>query len=52
MVVDVLLFHPPTGAFFVEDGGYEYALLRLAACVALVVAGGGKAALSSVLSRG
>jgi putative oxidoreductase len=52
MVVDILLFHPPTGAFFVEDGGYEYALLRLAACVALVVAGGGKAALSSVLSRG
>jgi putative oxidoreductase len=52
MVVDILLFHPPTGAFFVEDGGYEYALLRLAACVALVVAGGGKAALSSVLSCG
>jgi putative oxidoreductase len=50
MVVDIVLFHPPSGSFFVEDNGYEYALLRLAACVALVVAGGGKAALSSVLA--
>ena len=51
MVVDILLFHPPSAGFFVEDNGYEYALLRLAACVALVVAGGGKAALRSVLRR-
>jgi putative oxidoreductase len=51
MVVDILLLHPPTGTFFVEDGGYEYALLRLAACVSLLLAGGGKAALSSVLLR-
>lgn len=50
MVVDMMLFHPPSG-IFVEDAGFEYALLRLAACVALVVAGGGKAALSSVISR-
>jgi putative oxidoreductase len=49
MVIDILLFHPPSG-FFVDDVGYEYALLRLAACIALVVAGGGKAALSSVLA--
>jgi putative oxidoreductase len=50
MVIDILLFHPPSGGFFVEDNGYEYALLRFAGCVALVVAGGGKAALSSVLA--
>jgi putative oxidoreductase len=51
MVMDVLLFHPPS-SFFVEDNGFEYALLRLAACVTLVVAGPGRAALSSVLRRG
>jgi putative oxidoreductase len=50
MMIDILLFHPPSGGFFVEDNGYEYALLRLSACVALVVAGGGKAALSNVLT--
>jgi len=47
MVADILLFHPPHG-FFVEDTGYEYALLRLSACATLVLAGPGKAALSSV----
>ena len=46
MVADILLFHPPHG-FFVEDTGYEYALLRLSACITLVLAGPGKAALSS-----
>jgi len=46
MVADILLFHPPHG-FFVEDTGYEYALLRLSACVTLVLAGPGKAALSN-----
>lgn len=49
MVVDILLFHPPNG-FFVDDDGYEYALLRLAASVALVLAGPGKAALDSILA--
>ena len=49
MVFDLLLFHPPSG-FFVEDSGYEHALLRLIACVALVVAGPGRAALGSLLA--
>ncbi len=48
MAVDILLFHPPSG-FFVNNIGYEYALLRLAACVTLVLVGPGKAALSSIL---
>ncbi len=52
MVIDIILFHPPVVGFSVEDNGFEYALLRLAACVALVVAGGGQAALSGVLLRG
>ncbi len=25
MVVDILLFHPPSDSFFVDDKGYEYA---------------------------
>jgi hypothetical protein len=49
MVFDLLLFHPPSG-FFVEDSGYEHALLQLIACVALVVAGPGIAALGSLLA--
>jgi len=48
MVADILFFHPPSG-LFVEDTGYEYALLRLSACVTLVLAGPGKAALSGLL---
>jgi len=49
MVADILLFHPPRG-LFVEDTGYEYALLRLSACVTLVLAGSGKAALGGFLA--
>ena len=49
MVFDLLLFHPPSG-FFVEDSGYEHALLRLIAWVALVVASPGIAALGSLLA--
>ena len=49
MVADILLIHPPRG-LFVEDTGYEYALLRLSACVTLVLAGSGKAALGGLLA--
>jgi putative oxidoreductase len=48
MVGDLLLFHPPSG-FFVQDDGFEYAMLRLAACVVLVLAGPGRVALGSLL---
>ena len=48
MVGDLLLFHPPSG-FFVEDPGFEYAMLRLAACIVLVLAGPGRVALGSLL---
>ena len=51
MVADILLFHLPSG-LFVDDTGYEHALLRLSACVALVLAGPGKAALSGLLASG
>ena len=50
MAGDILLFHPPGAGFFVADNGYEYALLRLAACMTLVMAGGGKVALASVFT--
>ena len=49
MLADVLVFHPPQ-RFFEQDHGYEYALLRLAASVALVVAGPGKLALDNILT--
>ena len=49
MLVDVLLIHGPQG-FSVQQGGYEYALLRLAATVALVFAGPGKMALDNILA--
>jgi putative oxidoreductase len=48
MVGDLLLFHPPSG-FFVDDVGFHYAMLRLAACVALMLAGPGRFALGSLL---
>src|SRR5215212_10290759 len=33
MMIDILLFHPPSGGFFLNDDGYEHALLRLSACI-------------------
>ncbi len=52
MAVDILVVHLP-GGFFIGDGGYEYALLRLASTAALVIAGPGKVALDNILaSRG
>ena len=50
MLANLLVFHPPD-AVFEEDKGYEYALLRLAASVALALCGSGKVALDNVLAR-
>jgi putative oxidoreductase len=49
MLVDVLLVHLPYG-FFIANGGYEFALLRLAASLVLALAGPGKAALDDILA--
>jgi putative oxidoreductase len=49
MLADILEFHPPE-SFFEQDHGYEYALLRLGASVALALAGSNKLALDNVLS--
>ena len=49
MLVDILFIHGPNG-FFIHSGGYEYALLRFAASVALILAGPGKAALDNALA--
>ena len=40
MAAAALLVHLPRG-FFVEDGGFEYALVLAASCFALALAGGG-----------
>ena len=49
MLADILVFHPPD-AVFEQDKGYEYALLRLAASVALALCGSGKVALDNILA--
>ena len=48
MAGDILLIHGPNG-FFVDNNGYEYALLRLTATVVLIFTGSGKAALDTML---
>ncbi len=48
MAGDILLIHGPNG-FFVDNNGYEYALLRLTATVVLIYTGSGKAALDTML---
>jgi putative oxidoreductase len=50
MLVNILLIHGSNG-FFIHNGGYEYALLRLADCVALILAGPGRVALDNALTR-
>ena len=49
MLADILVFHQPS-SFFVDDSGFELALLRLAASVTLVLTGPGKAALDNMLA--
>jgi putative oxidoreductase len=49
MLADILVIHPPY-AFFEQDHGYEYALLRLAASVTLALTGSDKVALDNTLA--
>ncbi len=49
MLANIAIVHPPHG-FVIEDTGFEYALLRLAASVTLASAGPGKVALDNVLA--
>src|ERR687893_1094545 len=50
MLADVLVVHPPYD-LFEQDTGYEYALLRLGACITLALTGsGGKVALDNILA--
>jgi putative oxidoreductase len=48
MLVNVLVIHFPNG-FFVWNDGYEYPLLRLTACLALMLVGPGKVALGNTI---
>jgi putative oxidoreductase len=49
MLVDILVFHPPY-ELFEQNHGYEYALLRLGACITLALTGSGKVALDNILA--
>jgi|SRR5215210_2704232 len=51
MLADILVVHPPD-EFLIQDHGYEYASLRLAASVALALTGSGKLALDNILAIG
>jgi putative oxidoreductase len=48
MLADILVVHPPNA--LLEDQGYGYALIRLAASVTLVLTGSGKVALDNILA--
>jgi putative oxidoreductase len=50
MLVAILTVHLANG-FFASEGGYEFPLVLLAACVALAVTGAGEAALDGALAR-
>jgi putative oxidoreductase len=49
MLANVLVNHPPLD-LFEQNYAYEYALLRLAASVALALTGSGKVALDNILA--
>ena len=49
MLADIVVIHPPYGVF-AQDPGFEYATLRLAACVALALTGSYKVALDNILN--
>ncbi len=48
MLANIVVFHTPY-EFLAQDYGYEYALLRLAACAALALTGSDKVALDNVV---
>ncbi len=50
MLANILMVHTPY-AFFEQDHGTEYALLRLAATTTLALTGSGKVALDNVLAK-
>ena len=49
MLADILVLHAPYD-LFEHDPEYEYALLRLGACITLALTGSGKGALDNVLA--
>jgi putative oxidoreductase len=49
MLADILVLHPPN-ELFEQSYGYEYALLRLGACITLALTGSGKVALDNILA--
>jgi putative oxidoreductase len=49
MLADILVVHPPD-ELLTQDKGYEYAALRLAACVTLALSGSGNMALDNILA--
>jgi putative oxidoreductase len=49
LLMAALLVHFPNG-YFSRDGGYEYTLALMVACVALALSGPGKTALDRVLA--
>lgn len=50
-VIALVVVHLPNG-FFMSTGGYEYILMLLAACVSLVLSGGGKWSLDRIIWKG
>src|SRR5215207_1097624 len=46
MLADIFVYHPPS-YLFEQDPEYEYALLRLGACITLALSGSGKVALDN-----
>ena|SRR5215212_3098649 len=50
MLANIFEFHPPYDLFEQQSTGYEYALLRLGACITLALTGPGKVALDNILA--
>ena len=50
MLADIFVFHQPHDLFEQQSTGYEYALLRLGACITLALTGPGKVALDNILA--
>jgi putative oxidoreductase len=50
MLADIFVFHQPHNLFEQQSTEYEYALLRLGACITLALTGPGKVALDNILA--